>query len=76
MDNQKETATTGNSDRINCPHCNARVHVGNFCTACARKMVETCNCWQVNRTFNCGHNECPTIGALLKEFGDSLFPPQ
>jgi len=59
---------------ITCPDCGREFLSGNFCTGCGKKMVVVCNCWQVNHFFNCGHDKCPTIGDLVKEFGKSLFP--
>lgn len=56
-----------------CPDCGREFLTGNFCTGCGKKMVVVCNCWQVNRPFNCGHDNCPTIGALVKEFGKTLL---
>ncbi|MPM34913.1 hypothetical protein SDC9_81503 [bioreactor metagenome] len=75
MTEQKNNPAAGTSgSEINCPHCGEFVPAGNFCAQCAHKMVEVCDCWKLNRKFNCGHDQCPTMSALLKEFGDSLFP--
>jgi hypothetical protein len=74
---QKENVTITSSDKINCPYCEAKVGRENFCSACGRKLVKVCNCWRLNRNFDCGHNnDCPTIATLLKEFGRALFPSQ
>lgn len=70
----KNSDTAKNRLGMVCPHCNAKIPYGNFCAECGKKIVSMCNCWKLNRSFNCGHDECPTMGALIKEFGYSLFP--
>ncbi|AIF51218.1 hypothetical protein [Pelosinus sp. UFO1] len=79
MSTQKENATIGNSDDREirtCPSCSKEYSSGNFCSYCGQKVVEECDCWKLNRRFNCGHNECPTTGALISKFGYELFPSQ
>jgi len=76
MTDKNKTATTGNSDGKKCHSCGKDHIEGNFCCGCGQKMVEECTCWILNRRFNCGHNECPTLVELVKEFGGLLFPTQ
>lgn len=67
MDGRKEK----NAARINqhaiCPKCNARVPKGNFCAVCAYKIVKSCDCWILNRAFDCGHNECPGYHLIVEK---------
>ena len=54
--------------KIKCPHCGARTNEdGNFCTVCGRKIIEICDCWILNRPYNCGHDECPSPIELFKK---------
>lgn len=45
-----------------CPYCKTPLYDdANFCTRCAHKVVEECNCWVKDRPYNCGYGICPGI---------------
>ncbi len=46
-------------EKTTCPHCGEVVHKGNFCSVCAKKMVDECDCWVVHQKHNCHHDKCP-----------------
>ncbi|MBR0316190.1 MAG: hypothetical protein IJQ99_04940 [Synergistaceae bacterium] len=47
-----------------CPQCGQKTESGNFCTKCGTKLVETCDCWVLNRPYDCGENKCPALKLL------------
>lgn len=71
---QEKFICNSGSDGKKCPDCGREYLSGNFCTGCSKKMVQECDCWKLGRKFNCGFNECPTMGQLIMKFGYSLFP--
>lgn len=58
-------------DKVKCPHCNEMTRTANFCTKCGGKLVETCNCWVLEKPYNCGQAKCPA----LKLFTDPKLKP-
>lgn len=63
--------------KTTCPHCNAIVDKGNFCSDCGKKMVEVCECRFLHRPYNCGSDKCPGFGIfpkLIKAKSSSLQP--
>ena len=41
----------------------------NFCRHCAHKLRDVCDCWVLNRPYDCGQNKCPGKSLLLKLLG-------
>ena len=56
--------------------CEQSKGTGNFCKICGTKIVTVCECWRLNRRFNCGFDQCPSMVTLMDKFGAALFPPQ
>lgn len=52
--------------QVICSACNEIVYDGNFCTLCGNKLNEQCNCWVLNKKFNCNEAKCPGYSILLK----------
>lgn len=61
--------------KVFCPHCKQKVDKGNFCGNCGQKLVRVCDCWILEKPFNCGFQKCPNIWetevAILKIFNNS-----
>lgn len=49
--------------KVRCPHCHSFVPQGNFCSVCAKRIRNICNCWIVNNQWRCWRKEgCPGLG--------------
>lgn len=56
---------------MKCRNCGAEIaDDANFCTCCAKKQKEVCNCWVKKEPYNCGLEKCP--GYRLLEIEKSL----
>ena len=43
-----------------CPHCGKAIGADwNFCEKCGGKVKDTCDCWVLNKTYDCGQAKCP-----------------
>ena len=50
-----------------CPNCNSDVENGNFCSACAWKLKDVCDCWVKKQPHDCGRDWCPGLELLAEE---------
>ena len=56
--------------KVKCPKCNVEVRDGNFCKHCGAKLKAICDCWVLNKSYNCHNKKCPGrkfILALLRK---------
>lgn len=66
MEDQKNSATTANSDATKtlCPHCQKlNRETANFCGQCGKKINETCPCcWKNSKQpYNCRQSNCQVL---------------
>ena len=45
-------------DEVKCPKCNVEVWDGNFCKHCGAKLKTVCDCWVLNKSYNCHNKKC------------------
>lgn len=57
-----------------CPHCEVSVRHGNFCSLCGTKLHDSCECWVLEKPFNCGQAECPGLNLFIDPKLKSLLP--
>ena len=53
---------------IVCPNCGQEVEDGNFCSVCAWKLKDVCDCWVKKQPHDCGREFCPGLGLLVEDF--------
>lgn len=57
-----------------CPHCEVYVRHGNFCPLCGTKLHDSCECWVLEKPFNCGQAECPGLNLFIDPKLKALLP--
>ena len=56
-----------NKQKIVCPVCGHTVNDDNFCSRCATKLRVVCNCWVMNKAYDCGYEKCPGARLLVEK---------
>lgn len=46
------------NEKVKCPKCNVEVWDGNFCKHCGAKLKTVCDCWVLNKSYNCHNKIC------------------
>ena len=55
-----------------CPHCGKATGADwNFCENCGGKVKDTCDCWVLNKPYDCGQSKCPGYKLRIQLFEQS-----
>ena len=61
-----------NENKEKCPHCGEAVGADwNFCMYCGGKVKNTCDCWVLNKPYDCGQAKCPGYKLRIQLFQQS-----
>lgn len=44
----------------------------NFCASCGAKLGRICNCWVLNKPYDCGQAQCPGHEGFIRHMTEKI----
>lgn len=58
----------GQRETLICQYCSKKVIKGNFCNQCGKKIAKMCDCWVIEKPYDCKKEYCEGFKLITKDF--------